>query len=155
LIELIVVLAIIIIALSLAFWSLQNRSSHYRLRASARELLSLLKLAQASAIRSNLRFGFLPIAGATSYKFQQFDTGVPGWVDVPGSEGKVSQTIVFPKGITFVPTATCGGVPGGCGVVGLQFNTDGTLNSAATMALGDGQESFNIQWSFGGSIRIQ
>ena len=156
LVELLIVIVIILIGIAIAYFGFQSRISHFRLRASAREMLEMMKLAQASAIRSNSNYRIQMIDNVT-YQFQEFSpTG--GWLDsFSGSTGRIGQTVNLTNGI-FIGQNVCGAAPGVFPCTSPQFQFDGTLNPAPggnQIQVSDGNEAFTIDWSIGGSIRVQ
>jgi len=158
-IELMIVIVIIIIGLSLAYYGFLSQLSHFRLRSGSREVLEMMKLAQASSIRSNQRYR-IQLIDLNTYMFQEFSPSLTGFTSsFSGDSGRIGQVVNLPEGIFFSPQ---GGTSGPCGAAfpcsTPQFNPDGTLSfNAGNDGLGvtDNDEFFRIQWSIGGSIRIQ
>lgn len=160
-VEMMVVVVIIAVGVAIAFWNLQSRSSHYKLRGEARYVLSMMKLAQAAAIRSNGAYKFRRLT-TNSIGFQYSSSG-GHWGDTDaGADPKLSQTGTLQAPIVFTTVTgnNCGVTVAPCD--GPQFRSDGTISnlsgqsgSNTTMRLTDTKEGLNITWSVGGAMRIQ
>lgn len=155
-VELMVVLVIIIIGTSIAVVTFQNRSSYYRLKGSTREVLELMKLAQATAIRKNLQHR-LVLSSKTTFNFQEFSaSAVGGYANVTNESGRLGLTsIPLQNGIRFTANPCTSGTTYPCFTP--VFRTDGTIaagSGGTSLRLTDGKDTRQVQWTIGGGIRV-
>ena len=156
LVELMVVLVIIIIGTSIAVVTFQNRASYYRLKGSTREVLELMKLAQATAIRKNLQHR-LVLSSRTTFNFQEFSpSAAGGYTNVTNEGGRLGLTAIpLQNGIRFTANPCTSGSTYPCFTP--VFRTDGTISAGTggtTLGLTDGKDSKQVQWTIGGGIRV-
>lgn len=156
LMELLIVLTLIAILSGISYYAFQSRASHFRLRGSTREVLQMMKLAQTQAIRDNARYRIV-FQSPTSYSFE-FSASGGNWAAATGA-GPLALASNLESGISFsgVAQAGCGGGLGSLPCFSPIFNSDGSLLPSGTLNFIDDKtgEKTGLQWSIGGSIRVQ
>ena len=106
LLELIIVLVIIGIGAALMVPGFGAWMPHYRLRSAARDVVTIMRVAQMKAVSNNLSYGVVFDTGNQQFQLYRNTTGLP-------LEGAPSS---LPSGITFngtpgLPTDGPGGLP--------------------------------------------
>jgi prepilin-type N-terminal cleavage/methylation domain-containing protein len=114
LIELIIVLVIICIGAALMVPSMGGWMHHYRLRSSARDIVSVMRTAQIKAVSQNLRYGVAFDTGSREFRIYRdsgglqpdgASTGLPAGVTFNSVSFPVNGTLNKPF-VGFFPDST-------------------------------------------------
>jgi len=151
LIELVIVVVIIAVGATLMVPGLGAWMPHYRLKGTARDIVSVMRVAQARAVSNNVRYGVAFDTAANPQQFQLYrNSGGLTDFQVDGGVNSLPTGVTF-NGIAGLPTNG----PGGLAVI--RFFPDSTAEANGTINLINSKNSTKaIQISMStGRIRVQ